>query len=468
MRTSFRPAAKVAGLYFWRLVFPGLVFSALLFAAPAQADIFEAEEFTLANGLQVVVLPNHLTPVVVQAVVYKAGAADGLPGKNGIAHFLEHLMFKGTQKLAPGQLSKEIDKRGGSDNAYTTQDVTIYHQEIAKEHLGLVMSMEADRMVNLQLTDPVVLPERDVILQERLERIDNEPGAKLGEAMSAAQFLNSPYRLPVIGWRHEMEQYTTQDALTFYKRFYAPDNAVLVVGGDVTASEVKTLAEKYFGPLPRHGIAPRERLQEPEPNAARRLTLSDERVRQPYLLRRYLAPSYRTNEASATPGNEPYALAVLAEILGGGSAGRLYRDMVIGKQTALSVGADYDGGAYDLDSFTFYGTPRQGGDMAALEAALDQQIAALLKDGVTDQEVADAKHRLEISAIKARDSVSGPTFIVAEALGKGRKLADVQAWPDRINEVTQADVMQAARQVLRVENSVTGILLPKPAQEASQ
>jgi zinc protease len=463
MRTSSRPAARVAGL-----VFSGLLFSGLLFAAPAQADIFEAEEFTLANGLQVVVLPNHLTPVVVQAVVYKAGAADGLPGKNGIAHFLEHLMFKGTKTLAPGQLSKEIDKRGGSDNAYTTQDVTIYHQEIAKEHLGLVMGMEADRMVNLQLTDPIVLPERDVIIQERLERIDNEPGSKLGEAMSAAQFLNSPYRLPVIGWRHEMEQYTTEDAIAFYKRFYAPDNAVLVVGGDVTAAEVKLLAEKYFGPLPSHGIAPRQRLQEPEPNAARRLTLADERVRQPYLLRRYLAPSYRTTEASATPDNVPYALSVLAEILGGGSAGRLYREMVVTKQTALSVGADYDGGAYDLDSFTFYGTPRQGGDMAALETALDEQIAKLLKDGVTDQEVADAKHRLEISAIKARDSVSGPTFIVAEALGKGRKLADLQAWPERIEAVTQADVEKAARQILRVENSVTGTLLPKAPQEASQ
>jgi zinc protease len=277
--------------------------------------------------------------------------------------------------------------------------------------------------------------------------------------MSAAQFLNSPYRLPVIGWRHEMEHYTTEDALTFYKRFYAPDKAVLVVGGDVTAAEVKVLAEKYFGPLPRHGIGPRERLQEPEPNAARRLSLSDERVRQPYLLRRYLAPSYRTTEAGATPDNAPYALSVLAEILGGGSAGRLYREMVVTRQTALSVGADYDGGAYDLDSFAFFGTPRQGGDMAALETALDQQIAKLLKDGVTDQEVADAKHRLEISAIKARDSVSGPTFIVAEALGKGRKLADLQAWPDRIEAVTQADVMKAARQVLRPENSVTGTLL---------
>lgn len=455
------PAAQLAGL-----LFAG--FLALSPATPAHADVFDAEEFTLANGLQVVVLPNHLTPVVVQALVYKAGAADGLPGKNGIAHFLEHLMFKGTKTLAPGQFSREIDKRGGSDNAYTSQDVTVYHQEIAKEHLELVMRMEADRMVNLQLTDAVVLPERDVILQERLERIDSEPGGMLGEAMNAAQFLNHPYRLPIIGWRHEMEQYTTADAIAFYERFYAPDNAVLVVGGDIEPAAVKALAEKYFGPLPRRGIGPRVRLQEPEPKAARRLTLSDERVRQPYLVRRYLAPSYRSAEASAAADTEPYALSVLAEILDGGTAGRFHRELVVAQQSALGAGANYDGRAYDLDSFSLSATPRQGGDLAALEQALDQQIARLLKDGVTDQEVADAKRRLEISAIKARDSISGPTFIVAEALGKGRKLADVQAWPERIKAVTRADVMQAARQVLRPENSVTGLLLPKAPQEASQ
>ena len=217
------PAAKAAGLFL----------GALLVALPAssRADIFEAHEFTLANGLDVVVVPNHLSPVVVQAVVYKAGAADGEPGKNGIAHFLEHLMFKGTKTLAQGQFSKEVDKRGGSDNAYTSQDVTVYHQEIAKEHLELIMRMEADRMVNLKITDPIVLPERDVILQERGERIDNEPGARLSEAVDAVLYRNHPYRLPVIGWRHEMEGYTTEDALAFYERFYEPSNAVLVVGG---------------------------------------------------------------------------------------------------------------------------------------------------------------------------------------------------------------------------------------------
>jgi zinc protease len=463
-RIRFRPAAQVAGLFLSALV---------LAAQPADAQIFEAEQFTLANGLQVVVVPNHLAPVVVQAVAYKVGAADGLPGKNGVAHFLEHLMFKGTKKMGPGQFSMDIDNRGGTDNAYTTQDVTVYHQEIAKEHLDLVMSMEADRMVNLQLTDPIVLPERDVIIQERLERTDNEPGARLNEAMNAALYLNHPYRLPVIGWRHEMEQYTTEDAIAFYHRFYAPNNAVLVIGGDVTVEEVRKLAEKNFGPIARHDEVSRDRLQEPPAIAARRLTLSDDRVRQPYLLRRYLAPSFHSMESTTGESDtalraEPYALTVLAEILGGGSAGRLYRHMVVEQKSALGAGADYDGNNVDLDTFTFYGTPRQGGDMAALEKSMDAEIAALLKDGISDAELADAKQRLQIDAIKSRDSIGGPTFLIAEALAKGRKLEDVQAWPERIAAVSKDDVMVVAKKYLRPENSVTGALLPKAAQEASQ
>jgi zinc protease len=451
------PAARVAGL---------LLGTALLFAAPrpSAADIFEAHEFTLPNGLQVVVVPNHLSPVVVQALAYKAGAADGEPGKNGIAHFLEHLMFKGTETLAPGQLSREIDKRGGTDNAYTSQDVTVYHQEIAKEHLDLIMGMEADRMVNLRLDDATVLPERDVILAERGERVDNEPGARLAEAMAAALYLNHPYRLPVIGWRHEMEGYTSSDALLFYKKFYAPNNAVLVVGGDVTVDEVKALAEKHFSGIGMSGAPTvRQRLQEPPPAAPRRVSLSDERVRQPAFLRYYLAPSFRT-----AAGNEGYALTVLTEILTGGTAGRLYRKMVITDQTALGVDTSYDGGSYDVARFSIYGTPRQGGDMTRMETAIDEEIARLLKDGVTEQELGDAKRRLQISAIKSRDSISGPVFIVAEALAKGRTLADVQAWPERIGAVTAAEVLAAAQAVLRPENSVTGTLLPKPAQEAAQ
>jgi zinc protease len=260
-----------------------------------------------------------------------------------------------------------------------------------------------------------------------------------------------------------MEGYTTQDALAFYDLFYEPSNAVLVIGGDVTVEEVRKLAEKYFGSIPNGKTITRQRLQEPPPSAPRRVALTDPRVRQPYLIRSYQAPNFRNAK-----GNEGYALTVLSEILSGGTAGRLYRRMVIEQQSALGIDTGYDGVAYDIGRFNFYATPRQGGDLAAVEKAMDQEIAALLKDGVTDQEVADAKRRLQIAAVKARDSVSGPVFIVAETLGKGRTLADMQAWPERIESVTAADVLAVAAPIFKPANSVTGTLLPKPAQEAAQ
>ena len=447
MRSRIRPAAWLAGLLFC---------ATLGLGQPARADLFVADTFTLPNGLEVVVLPKHLAPVVYQILVYKAGAADGAIGKNGVAHFLEHLMFKGTKTVGPGVFSKEIDRRGGNDNAFTNQDVTAYHQQIAKRDLPLIMEMEADRMNGLILSDPIVLPERDVIIEERHQRIENNPGAQLGEMMNAVLFLNHPYRLPIIGWQHEMQQYTTQDAIDFYGKFYAPNNAVLVIAGDVTTEEVKALAEKYYGPIPKKDMAPRQRLQEPEAYAPRRVTLESEFVDQPSVSRTYLAPSYRT-----ATGNQAYALQVLDEILGGNNVGRFYRRLVVDKGIADYAGSNYDASSYDEGSFTFYGAPRQGGKLEEIEQAIDAEIADILKNGVSDQEVADAKRRMEISAVKSRDSLNGAAQFVATRIATGSSLADIQAWPDRIKEVTAADVLAAAKAVLVLNRSVTGTLLPK-------
>ncbi len=441
-----------AGLLFW---------GAAVFAPPAQADLFEADTFTLENGLEVVVLPKHLAPVVYQILAYKAGAADGAIGKNGVAHFLEHLMFKGTKKFGNGVFTREVDRRGGDDNAFTNQDVTAYHQQIAKRDLPLIMEMEADRMNGIILSDPIVLPERDVIIEERHQRIENNPGAQLGEMMNAVLFLNHPYRLPIIGWQHEMQGYTTQDAIDFYGKYYAPNNAVLVIAGDVTTEEVKALAEKYYGPLPKKELAKRERLQEPEAYAPRRVTLESEFVDQPSVSRIYLAPSFRTAQ-----GNQAYALQVLDEILGGNNVGRLYRRLVVDKGIADYAGSNYDASSYDEGSFAFYGAPRQGGTAAEIEQALDAEIADLLKNGVSDQEVADAKRRMEISAVKSRDSLNGAAQFVATRIATRSSLADIQAWPDRIKQVTAADVLAAAKAVLVLNRSVTGTLLPKPGAES--
>ena len=436
---------------------------------PATADLFEAESFTLENGLEVVVLPKHLAPVVYQMVVYKVGAADGEPGKNGVAHFLEHLMFKATDKLKAGEFSQAVDRLGGSDNAFTTQDVTAYHQEIAREHLGAVMAMEADRMTHLRLDDATVLPERDVILNERSQQTDNNPGARLGEAVNSALYRNHPYGKPIIGWRHEMETYSTQDALDFYARWYAPNNAILIIAGDVTTAEVRELAEKNFGGLKRKELPERHRLSEPPATAERRLALSSPEARYPSVSRSYLAPSYRvTDLALHADGKEKtaYALAVLSEILDGGTVGRLYRRLVVEQGKAISVGAGYDGDGRDYGRFSIYAAPRDPDGLAAVETALDAELDLLLKDGIAEPELKAAKERLLIASIKARDSLSGPARLVANALGADSTLADLQAWPERIEAVTAEDVMAAARVTLVRANSVTAILTPTAEETA--
>lgn len=448
-------AAWLAGVVLW--VLPTA-------AGADQADkfqpLFEVESFTLGNGMEVVVLPKHLAPVVFQMVIYKAGAADGEPGRNGIAHFLEHLMFKATGKLKAGQFTEEVDRVGGTDNAFTDQDMTAFHQEFASEHLAKFMAMEADRMVNLQLGDSVVLPERDVILNERGETVESSPGSRLAEAANAALYQNHPYGLPVIGWRGEMEKYTSDDALRFYHRWYAPNNAILVVAGDVTAAEVKKLATATFGGLPARALPSRERLMEPPPAAARRLSLASPEVESPRLWRRYLTDSYRSAVEKGDPAG-PYALSLLAEIIGGGSVGRLHRHLVIEQGIALGAGAGFSGDARDYGTFSFSVSPRDPEKLAEVEAALDGEIASLLQDGITAVELADAKHRLQMEAVKARDSLDGPALLLAQSLANGETLADIQAWPAHIDAVTVDDVMRAARAVLVAANSVTATLLPE-------
>jgi zinc protease len=294
-------------------------------ALPARdARAAQVTQFALANGMTVVVIPDRRTPVVTHMIWYRVGAADEPAGKSGIAHFLEHLMFKGTAKNPAGRFSQRLAAIGGQENAFTSNDYTGYFQRTAREHLGELMDFEADRMTGLVLSDEIIKSERDVILEERNQRIENEPGARLSEQVSAAQYLNHPYHKPIIGWRHEMETLNREDALTFYRRFYAPQNAVLVVAGDVTPDEVRTLAEKTYGQIHRIGVAEaRQRPQEPPQIAERRVIFADPRVTQPSFQRSYLVPSHATAK-----GGEDHALDLMAHILGGGSNSRLYRALV--------------------------------------------------------------------------------------------------------------------------------------------
>lgn len=412
-----------------------------------------AAHFTLANGMQVVVLPDTRLAVVTHMVWYRVGAADEPPGKSGIAHFLEHLMFKGTSNSPEGAFSRWLGEIGGQENAFTSWDYTGYFQRTAREHLARLMAYEADRMVNLVLTDAVVDPERDVILEERKQVVDNNPGAQFGEQLNAALFLNHPYRLPIIGWEHEMRGLTRQDALDFYARWYTPNNAVLVVAGDVTVDDVRRLAEETYGRVPRRvELGPRLRPTEPPQRAPRRVTMSDPRVQQPSWSRAYLTPSYGSNRDGV-----PEALDVLAEILGG-ATGRIYRVLVEEKRLAASAGAGYGGQGLDYSRFSLFATPRPNVSFADVERAMDAVIADVLDKGVTADEVDRAVQSMLASAISAQDSMGSLARLFGAGLMEGSDFERIRTWPARMARVTPDDVHAAARAWLDLRRSVTGEL----------
>ena len=430
---------------------------AVIAATPlaAAAGVFNPETFTLDNGMQVVVVTNKRAPVVVHMVWYKVGSADDPVGRSGTAHLLEHLMFKGTPTVPDGEFSKIVARNGGNQNAFTNRDYTGYFLKIAKDRLELVMGLEADRMVNLVLDDAMVASERKVILEERRSRTDNNPSALWSEQLSAARYLAHPYRIPVIGWAHEIAALETEDILAFYRRYYAPDNAVLVVAGDITMEELKPMAIRTYGAVPAAGIAARERPLEPPHRAARRVELRDERVRQAEWSRTHLAPSYNAGESEYA-----YALQVLADLLGGGSTSRLYRALVIDQKVAVSAGAWYSPTNLYLSQFGLYASPAPGVDLVRLEAAVNTEIAALLDEGVSDDEVTRITARMVRGAIYARESLGTAARIFGAALTSGTSVEDVEAWPARIAAVTATQVIAAARAILIPETSVTGLLLP--------
>jgi zinc protease len=395
---------------------------------------------------------------------YRVGAADETPGKSGLAHFLEHLMFKGTAKHPAGQFSKVVSHVGGRENAFTSYDYTGYYQRVPSEQLKTVMEFEADRMTGLQLTDQVVLPEREVILEEQNQRVRNNPRARLSEQIDAALFLNSPYGKPVIGWRQEMEQLTRDDAVGFYRRFYGPNDAIVVIAGDVEPREALKRAQETYGKVERrNAIQPRHRPQEPPPVAARSLTFADPRVEQPLLQRSYLVPSFKTAKRG-----ESEALEVLAHILGSGNNSRLYRALVVDKHVAVSAGAWYESAALDMSKFGVFGSVGPGVTLPQLEAAIDAVIAEVISEGVTPAELERSKTRLIADAVYAHDSQASMARWYGEALATGSTVADVEHWPDRIRAVTAEQVQDAARQWLEKQRSVTGYLIKDTSPRAEK
>ena len=446
LRQSFVRALAVLGT---------LCAPVMLTAASAQQAAAPAT-FTLDNGLQVVVIPDRRTPVVTQMIWYKVGSADETPGKSGLAHFLEHLMFKGTAEHPAGEFSQLIARIGGNENAFTSFDYTAYFQRVPRDQLATMMEFEADRMTGLILKDENVLPERDVVLEEYNMRVGNSPDARLTEQIMAALYLNHPYGRPTIGWRQEIEKLNREDALAFYRRFYAPNNATLVIAGDVSADEIRPMVEKAYGKIPRQPAIPAQRIrpQEPAPAAPRAVTLSDPRVEQPTMRRYYLVPS----SVTASP-SEGSALEVLAQLMGGGSNSYLYQALVVDKPLAVSAGAWYQGTAIDPSQFGVSASPKPGVEFAQLEQAIDAVIAKLATDIVPAEDLERVKTQMIAESVYAQDSQTTLARWYGAAITVGLSVDDVRAWPDRIRAVTAEQVRDAARTWLEKKRSATGYLI---------
>ena len=412
--------------------------------------------FTLNNGLQVVVIQDHRTPVVTQMIWYKVGSADETPGKSGLAHFLEHLMFKGTAKHPAGEFSQTVLKIGGNENAFTSVDYTGFFQHVPRDQLASMMDFEADRMTGLVLKDENVLPERDVVLEEYNMRVANNPEARLNEQMMAALYLNHPYGRPIIGWHHEIEKLDRDDALAFYHRFYAPNNAILVIAGDVDEKEIRPLVEATFGKVAPQPAIPAQRIrpQEPEPVAPRTVTLADPHVEQPVVKRDYLVPS----AATAAPGESP-ALDVLAQLMGAGSNAYLYRALVVDHPLAVNAGAAYQGTSLDPTQFSISVSPKSGVDFATVEQAVDTVIADVAKNPVPPEDLERVKTQLIAEAIYAQDNQATLARWYGGALTTGLSIEDIRSWPDRIRAVTAEQVRAAAQKWLEKKRSVTGYLI---------
>lgn len=435
-----------------------LILVLILFGAgaPARASSGpDVSDFKLSNGLEVVVIPDHRAPVVTHMIWYKVGAADETPGKSGLAHFLEHLMFKGTATNPGDRFSQAVAAIGGQENAFTTSDYTAFFQRVPREQLKEMMAFEADRVTGLVLRDDVVRPELNVVLEELNMRVANNPAARLSEQMDAALYLNHPYGRPVIGWQHEVEKLTRDDALAFYRRFYTPNNAIVVVAGDVTPEEVKADAEATYGKVAaRAEIGPRERPKEPVQEASRTVTLADPRVAQPRVDRSYLVPS-QTTAASG----ESEALEVLAHVLGAGASSRLYRTLVVDKGIALNAGASYSATALDYGEFGVYGLPKPGVTLRDVEHAIDAVLTDVIDHGITADELERAKTKLIADSVYAEDSQAALARWYGSALATGMTVAAVRAWPDRIRAVTPEAVQAAAGKWLDIRRSVTGYLV---------
>ena len=407
---------------------------------------------TLDNGLRVLLLEDHRSPIVTVQMWYRAGSRNELRGATGIAHFLEHLMFRGTAKYGPGAFARLVERNGGQDNAFTSQDVTSYYVNIAADRLDLVLDLEADRMHNLQLDPKIIASEREVVIEERRTRTEDDPGGALGEEVSALAFRAHSYGQPIIGWMLDIRRITPDEIRSFYKTYYVPNNAILVMVGDFKAAEVMTKVKAAFGPIPRGAAPPVVLAVEPPQNGERRVTVQKP-AELPIVYMGYPVPHHTSADAPA--------LEVLSVILAGGRSSRLYRDLVYERQLALEAGGDYSFFSIDPNLFWFWATPLPGQTAETLEKELLGQMQRLGRETVSEVELARAKNQIEAGFVFQDDSIHRRASLLArfELIGG---YAQKDKYLDLIRAVTAADLQRVARAYFQDEKKNVGILLPKP------
>ena len=424
-------------------------------AADTQKPVtLQTFQFALQNGMQVLVIPDHRAPVVTQMLWFKVGAVDDPPGLSGMAHFFEHMMFRGT-KAVPGDLfAQSIAKNGGENNAFTTRDYTAFYEQIAVDRLKLAMDLEADRMSNLDLSDNNVTTERDVVLEERRMRVENNPQALANEQMEAALHLSHPYGRPVLGWTEEVRRIDRVSAQDFYRHHYAPNNATLILAGDITPEAARSIAQAGYGKVAARALQPRAEFTEPPRLAESRMMIARPDVTVPLFQRIYRVPSY----ANAAPG-QAEAFEALAQVMGGDQTAMLYRVLVEEKKLASEAGASYDGYARDSGEFSVYAVPRPGVTLEALERATDHVMKFFVSAPPRASDLARARTQLVASAVYRRDSQFDLAQAYGQALMIGLTVDDVNEWPNRIRDVTAAAVQKVAAGLNR-RDSVTAYLRP--------
>lgn len=435
----------------------GVLIASHCLIAPAGANPFDR---TLANGMKVIVKEDHRAPVVATMVWYRAGSVDEVNGKTGVAHVLEHMMFKGTSDVPPGEFSRRIARAGGRDNAFTSRDHTAYFQQLHKTQLPLALKLEADRMVNLQLTAEEFAKEIKVVMEERRLRTDDQSASRLFEQLMATVYTAHPYRTPIIGWMNDLENMTVEDAREWYQRWYAPNNAILVVAGDVDAQEVFDLAQTYFGALPARTLPARKPQREPAQSGTRRLTLKAP-AELPRLVMAYHAPSLR----DVRQDWEPYALAILAGVLDGHDAARLDRRLVRDRGIALSAGASYDGINRGEALFFLDATPAAGTAVAALEAALREEIRLLAESGVSEQELRRVQAQVVAGQVFQLDSVFNQARLMGSLETSGLPHDSLQVQSERLLAISSEQVQAVARKFLVDDQLTVAVLDPQPMAE---